>query len=340
MPNPFYAMMVRPLMRRRNAKRLAITVAEGIREERFVDIGGVQQWVSIRGQDRGNPVLLFVHGGPGSPYTALSSILLDWEKDFTIVQWDQRGGGRTFAKNGIAGSGQISLELLANDGIELTEYLQKRIGQSKIVLLGSSVGSLIGLLMIRDRPDLFSAYVGANQNSPDTRHSSTYLLTKEAAQKAGDKKGLALLNTMGSDRHRWTIQQLTALNKLAIRLTTGVPNMISDIMLPALLWAPDYSMRDIAKVQTGMEFSMEQLFDELISTDIRRLGYRVEVPFFIFQGEGDILTPFASAKAYFDEVSAPHKAFVPIRAGHLAEFANPEQFLQGLREHVLPIARR
>ncbi len=339
MANPVLAMLIRPIMQRRNAKKLIITSTDGVNQEGYVTVGGIEQWVSIRGQDRSNPVLLLAHGGPGSPYTPFSSWLIEWEKHFTIVQWDQRGGGKTFGKNGATGSGNVTLERLAGDGIAVAEYALKELKQQKVILVASSRGSLIGSIMIRKQPELFWAYVGTEQNSPNDR-ATAYQLIKEVAQKANDKKSLALLETMGNDPARWTPAQAQSMDELGIKLSTTVPNMIYDLMLPALMFDPTYTMNDIKNVQKGMEFSTGQLFKELMSFDVDALGYDVKVPFFIFQGEEDIITPVVTAKKYFDQITAPKKEFVLIKhAGHLAAFCNPDQFLKELLSRVLPLAK-
>lgn len=342
--NPLLAMTLRPIMRRRNAKKLAMIAPRGIRTEQFVTLGGIEQWITIRGQDGDNPILLIVHGGPGSPYTPFNSWLVEWEQYFTIVQWEQRGAGKTFKRNGAEGCGRLSVERLVQDGIDLAEYVLKRLGKPKLILLGSSIGSIIGVVMAKQRPDLFSAYVGAEQNGmqqhgcPEARER-TYEMTKAALAKANDTRGLGLLEAMGSDRTRWTRHQFETMNKLAVKVSSGVPNMVYDLMLPALMFDPSLTMSDIRTIQSGMDVSMEQLFEELKSFDLARYGYDFAVPFFIFQGEGDILTPVDSARAYFDHLQAPHKEFVLIKhAGHLAEFANPAQFLQELRDRVRPVA--
>ncbi len=340
--NPILAMTLRPILRRRNAKQLAIPAPQGIRAGQFVTIGGIEQWITIRGQDRDNPLLLIVHGGPGSPYTPFNSWLAAWEEDFTIVQWEQRGAGKTFKRNGADGCGRLTIERLAQDGVEVAEYVLTRLGKPKLILLGSSIGSIIGAVMAKQRPDLFYAYIGTEQNGLPDAFNRPYAMTKEALARAGDKKGLAFLAAMGSDRTRWTRQQFETMNKLAVKVSSklsGVPNMVYDLMLPALMFDPSLTMSDIRTIQRGMDFSMGQLFEELTSFDLGRYGYDFAVPFFIFQGESDILTPVDSAKDYFDRLQAPHKEFVLIKhAGHLAEFANPAQFLQELRDRVHPLA--
>jgi len=336
MANPITGIFLRPLRQRQNARKLRIDTPNGIQEEQFVSIGGIPQWVTIRSQDRANPVLLMVHGGPASPYTPFNSWLGEWEQYFTVVQWDQRGTGKTFGKNGEAGTGPLSFQKLAADGIELVEYLQQHLQADKVLLLGSSVGSFIGLLMVQQRPELFYAYIGTEQNAPDGIEAS-YHLTLEAVQRSNNKKAVAALRAMSADKSVWNYAQFLAMNKWAIDATPNVPHMVNDLMLPALLFAPDYKVRDIKAVHAGMTYSAAQLFEAMRDFDFDAVGYDFTVPFFVFQGESDIITPVATAQAYVDRLTAPQKAFVTIpRAGHLAEFCNPQQFLQELLKYALP----
>ncbi len=124
----------------------------------FVPIGGIEQWVTVRGSNCANAVVLFLHGGPGNPLSPYSeAIYKDWERDFTIVQWDQRGSGRTFGRNPAAAEGTLSVERMARDGIEVAEYLASRFKQKKVYLVGGSWGSVLGVHMAKARPDLFHA---------------------------------------------------------------------------------------------------------------------------------------------------------------------------------------
>src|ERR1044072_1976050 len=132
MTSPIGGMFIRPFKQRENAKKLAIVSPRGIREEGYISIGGMEQWVTIRGHDRGNPVLLLVHGGPGSPYTPFNSWLSEWEKRFTIVQWDQRGSGKTFIKNNKDTSAVLTFDGLAGERIELTTPVLKQLGKKHL----------------------------------------------------------------------------------------------------------------------------------------------------------------------------------------------------------------
>ncbi len=158
-------------LRARNAQQFAISSPKGIDEAQFVKIGGIEQWITIRGWDRDNPVLLFLHGGPGdvtNPWTF--ALFAPWEKHFTVVQWDQRGAGRTLRKTGPTVAPTITVDRMVEDGIELSEYLRKHLGKDKIIMVGHSFGSVIGILMARAKPDLFYAYVGTGQVADETRN--------------------------------------------------------------------------------------------------------------------------------------------------------------------------
>src|SRR5260221_5609476 len=152
------ALLYRAWRQHENAQALAIHTPNGIEETMFVQLGGVEQWIQSRGDARNNPVLLFIHGGPGSSESPLSSLFRPWEKHFTVVMWDQRDAGKTFSRNGAVR--EMSLPRVAQDGIELAEFLGRHLHKKRIVVLGHSWGTMVGVRMVHDRPDLFSAYVG------------------------------------------------------------------------------------------------------------------------------------------------------------------------------------
>jgi pimeloyl-ACP methyl ester carboxylesterase len=123
-----------------NARALAIASPNGVQEGMYVKIGGIDQWIQIRGEDRGNPVMLFVHGGPGASTIPISSSWQPWEKHFTAVQWDQRGAGRTFRMTGESIAPTMTLAQMTQDGVDVVEYLRTHLHQDKIILIGHSWG--------------------------------------------------------------------------------------------------------------------------------------------------------------------------------------------------------
>ncbi|MEC3914451.1 alpha/beta fold hydrolase [Nocardia sp. CDC160] len=326
MVNPLAAMLRRPLERRRRARLLELVGPDAIREESFVSLGGIDQWVTIRGRDRSNPILLVLHGGPGSPYTPFNSWLGDWEREFTVVQWDQRGGGRTFIRADERAP-DLSLDRLVADGLELSESLVARFGR-RVLVLGSSVGSLIGAIMAKRRPELFTAFIAANVLAPDPEHEG-FRLVYERADRRRDRRAL---QRIGPDSTRWSPEESLRFSKIALRASVGAPDMVYDLMLPALMYDPELSMSDIRAFDRGMTVSLHALQPEYESFDFDGLGYDYAVPVVIVQGAADLLSPPSVARRHFQRVQAPRKRFVEIEgAGHLVEFADRSRFLAELR---------
>lgn len=123
-----------------NAKAIAIHSPGGIDEGSYVRIGGIEQWIQIRGEDRNNPVLLCLHGGPGATWTPLTALFVTWETQFTVVQWDQRGAGRTLEATGDSVANTMSVERMTQDGIEVSEFLRNHLHKDRTHSLGALMG--------------------------------------------------------------------------------------------------------------------------------------------------------------------------------------------------------
>src|SRR5699024_3956320 len=235
--------LLRSRNKKMNAQKLK-TYPGGIYRAEYVEIGGIQQWVTVRGKKMGNPILLFVHGGPGSPYSMFNPLISYWEEHFTVVQWDQRGSGKTYRKNKKNYQDTMTFNQIANDGIELVEYLCSTLKQKKIVLIGSSLGSLIGMLMIKEGPDLFFAYVVKDQNGQDTKFETCEVL-RQALNEKKDKKRVLLLEKMGKDPRYWNREDFDKLNQHLVHSIEQVPNMIMDLMHPSMISSPEHTIKEI-----------------------------------------------------------------------------------------------
>ena len=187
-------------LRARNARDYAPASPNGIDEARFVEIGGIQQWITIRGDDRNNPVLLFLHGGPGDAINPWAYAGFGgWSKHFTVVQWDQRGAGRTFGKNSGAPPGSITVARMTQDGVELAELLRRELRKDKLILVGHSFGSILGVFMVKARPELFHAFVGTGQVADSRRnYAVAYSALLRKAQTLGDQQAIRELREIGA----------------------------------------------------------------------------------------------------------------------------------------------
>lgn len=331
MVSPIMAMVNRPAQRRQRRRNLEISVPPGIREEAFRTLGGIPQWVTIRGQDRSNPLLLVVHGGPGSTYTPFNSWIAVWERLFTVVQWDQRGAGHTFIRSGAP---DLSLRRIVEDGLELAESLIRHY-RRPLVLMGSSVGSLTASLMARSAPNLFSALVLSNVLGQDSA-SQSWARCMEVALRGRNRKAIVKLEQIGPDPGAWTAEEAQIQSKIAVKLSREGPNMVYDLMLPALMYDPTLSMSDIRKIDQGMRKSLASLYRDYSPFPLVE-GERVfEIPVLAIHGEGDLVSPISAARDHFTSLVAPDKTFIGVSgAGHLVEFAAPDQFAM----HVLEFTR-
>ncbi|MFZ0635741.1 MAG: alpha/beta hydrolase [Candidatus Acidiferrales bacterium] len=324
-------------LRTRNAQQYAISSPKGIDEASYVTVGGIEQWITIRGQNRDNPVLLFLHGGPGDVTNPWAfALFAPWEKYFTVVQWDQRGAGRTLRKSGPAVAPTITVDRMAQDGIELTEYLRKHLGKEKIIIVAHSFGSILGLRMAKARPDLFYAYVGTGQVADSTRSFSVaYDALLKKAQAVRDQRAIEELTHVGPPPYK-SSDGFRAQHKWANAFEGADEFLYGTIGLT--LVAPGGSVQDINDSVEGQTLSADRLVPQTQSIGPADLGLEFSIPIFVFQGEQDFTTPTALAQHYLESIKAPRKAFVSISGGHFAVFIHSDQFLQELVARVRPLA--
>jgi pimeloyl-ACP methyl ester carboxylesterase len=338
----------REVRRRRVAEALVIDTPDGIAEQLFVRIGGVEQWIQLRGEDRANPVLLVLHGGPGWPNATFTLPLRSWERHFTVVQWDHRGAGKTLRRTGRAGGGKMTFERRVGDAVELIEFLRRYLGADKVVVLAESMGTLTGLPLAKRRPDLLYAlvvtdlYVDMARNEA-RKHQLTLGRLRAAgntrSDTRGNRRGVAALERIGGDPTRWDLQAWNLNMAWAFRTNLPTPNLDRRLLFPLAWTSPIYTLRDLVALFRGFTWSTAQMLDQLKAYDARRLGTRFEVPLFLFQGKTDVITLTDLATEYFDEVEAPAKGLALIEdAGHFAAFTQPERFLAELVTQVRPLA--
>jgi pimeloyl-ACP methyl ester carboxylesterase len=326
--------------RNRNAQTYEVTGSNRIDEAAFVKLGGIEQWVTIRGQDRNNPVLLVLHGGPGDATNPWSyPYFFDWLEAFTVVQWDQRGAGRTLGKTGESIAPTLTVERLTQDGIELSEYLRRHLGKNKVILLGHSWGSVLGTLMAKARPDLFHALVGTGQ-VVDFKEGNVvaYSLALQTAEALGDSAAVAELKAIGpppyKDGKGWRL-----LHKWRRACEGADTERFLAGLMGIALAAPGSSTRDINDWFDGQVLSEQQLFEWGMQLDPKRLAGDFALPVFVLQGEHDCSTPTALARTYVEAIRAPRKEFAAIPgAGHFAAFMKPDEFLRELVARVRPLA--
>lgn len=291
-----------------------------IDERAYVTIGGIAQWVTIKGEACDNPIILFIHGGPGNPLSPYSDAMFaGWSKSFTIVQWDQRGAGKTFARSPTPDQ-RLSLDVMTQDGLEVAAYLTRRLGQPRVILWGSSWGSALGVMMAKARPDLFYAYVGTSQMVNGRENlMETYGRTLTLARQSRDAQSLEILQAVG--RPPWADPRSFGAVR---RITKAYEARVADPAPKA--WgtpAKDYSGADYdAAYEAGEDYSYINFVglkgDGLLwRIDLARLGPKFSIPVYLVQGMEDLVTVPSLTQRYYDAIEAPDKALVLLpNVGH------------------------
>lgn len=296
---------------------------EGIDEEKFIPIGGIEQWLTIKGKDTSKPVILFIHGGPGSvlsPYA--EAIFGAWESDYILVNWDQRGAGKTFGRQAPDEvtedywiENPLTLDQLVADGIEVTEYLLKHLGKQKVILIGTSWGTALGTKMVLKQPDLFYTYIGHSQFVEFSENLTfAYQKTLQLARESGDTTSTTTLATLGMPPYgdARSLGQLLRIVKNYER-EQAVP-------APADWWelARTYDNEtDHRDRYNGDDYSFlyfaghEKLGIQAMGADIDfwQDGLEFKIPVFLVQGAHDILTANEISQRYFDAIKAPDKDY-------------------------------
>ena len=313
-----------------------IHTPDGIEQAGFVRVGGSDQWVQIRGEHRSNPILLFVHGGPGFSMAPLVPAFRRWEKDFTVVQWDQRDAGRTFSRNGPQ---PISIDQVTRDGLEVADHLRQELGPRPIILVGHSWGSAIGLNMVQRRPDLFAAYVGFGQMvSHDEQEALSYATVLARVRANGDAKAVAELEAIGPPPYS-AISELLVERKWLATVDTPAEQTLFKRMTPVVLFTPGMSLKELWDYNAAPKVAQKMAYPDVEKFDARRIGAAFAVPIFILAGDQDLYTPGGGVPRYLAEISAPSKSFVLLKGGgHNVVLTAPDAVLHQLLTRVRPVA--
>ncbi|MHB8527289.1 MAG: alpha/beta fold hydrolase [Candidatus Acidiferrales bacterium] len=305
----------------------------------FVRIGGIDQWISVTGADRSNPVILVVHGGPGEAQWPQAAHYKPWEKEFTVAQWDQRGAGRTYGRYKTQ-TPNVNLKQIVSDGIEVTEYLCRNYGKKKIIVLGHSWGSIVAVNMVEQRPDLFAAYVGTGQVASwaaSVQLQFNLLLARARAD--NDTNSLKMLEAIGKPDPK-NAQQYFRLSKNLFAVMAPSDQVWLKHLRTATPASLGISQQDYRNLADGMDFSSEHLLADQMAADLPKTARDIKTAFFVIQGRDDVITPTLAAVDYFKQVKAPIKELVLIDGGHFAFMTDGKQLLDALVRKVRPVAIR
>ncbi|WP_250627877.1 alpha/beta fold hydrolase [Pinirhizobacter soli] len=317
----------------------------GVQELKTIDVNGTKQWISVRGNDTRNPILLFIHGGPASPDMPLSyTFQQPWEDFFTVVQWDQRGAGKTYRANDPkAIEAGMTVEQMTSDATAVVQYLRKTYGKRKIFVIGHSWGSILGLNLAHQHPELLYAYIGVGQMIDMPKNEAeVYRFAMEQAKSHQNQKAIDALKALGTypnPSRPVTLQEIGVVRQWSSAyggLTFGRDGFNYDA--DAWQLAPEYDDEDISAIGKGSKFSLDHLLPLLMNYRFAN-GMTFECPVFLFEGRHDETVPENIAADWFKTVKAPAKELVWFEdSAHMVMQEQSGRFLDHLVHDARPYA--
>jgi pimeloyl-ACP methyl ester carboxylesterase len=308
-----------------------------------VKIGGVDQWLLFRGEDTTRPIMLFLHGGPGSAEIALMrTYRAALEKHAVVVAWDQRGAGKSY--EALNPRSDMTLTRLVDDVRDVARLAAEVFHQPKVILVGHAWGSALGVLAAQKYPDLFAAYVGLGQVA-DMAESErrSYAWTLARAEQADDGAAVMKLRDLGAPPYSgdW-LSKLTTQRGLLAQFGGEVYADLQAMrgrFAQAINHASEYTVLDRANFYRGMLDSLRLLWPQLLAVNLPQQAPALQVPVFLALGRHDHEIDCELAEAYFNVLQAPRKELTWFEeSAHMPHLEETDKFNELLVEQVLPAA--
>lgn len=315
-------------------------LADSVQWEGHIGLGEIQQWISIKGEDKDNPILLFFHGGPGFPETpAINKYNAELQEAFLVVNWDQRGAGKSYCPDIPAET--FTLEQFIDDAHELVLYLQERFDREKIYIMGHSWGTIIGTHLAHRYPHLFYAYIGVGQAVHFVEAELiSYQFTVQQAETLQHEKALEELRELGPPPYPQR-EDISIQRKWLFTFGGEVYGESSNFRyLLGILWDfirdPSYSLGDILNTYRGNNRSGELLWDDLMAVNFFEQVPSLDIPVYFLTGRYDYVTVFEMVEKYYEVLEAPYKEIIWFQqSGHSPMYEEPQAFNRVLMEEIL-----
>lgn len=320
-----------------------IVTPDGVQDTFEVTLGGARQVVNVRGADRANPILVYIHGGPGAVEMPFAwAFQRPWEDYFTVVQWDQRGAGRSYPLNDPKTlAPTMTIDRYRDDAIELIELLRRKYGQKKVFIVGHSWGSVVGMEVAKKRPDLLYAYIGMGQFIDAVEgERASYDWTLKQARNDGNTQAVKELQALQPYPGAFDSDRIDGERKWVVHykgLFAGRSDPSYYFALPDL--SPEYSPADVKAWSDGAQFSIKIVAPLMAKASFSTLD-QIDCPVLLFEGRHDETIPSSVAWSWFQRLQAPSKQFVWFEhSGHMMMVEEPGHMLGALIQRALPLAR-
>jgi pimeloyl-ACP methyl ester carboxylesterase len=319
-----------------------------------LSINGVRQWLLIRGVDRRKPVLLFAHGGPGSAHIGiLRNFQNELEKNFVVVQWDQRGAGLSGLES--VPDETYTKEQFVADGLAVTQYLRERFKQDRIFLVGHSWGSGLGYILAVRHPEYYRAFAGLGQMARDGE-SLAYAETLKVAREANNPEAIQELELLGAPPYK-NVPKIKGVLHQAEPGHEAFAGMmvrfkwsealggdakyikIANLVVKELLLSTEYSLTDAFAWLKNKAHSVNLTYEECNQNlDLYKEGTEFKIPVFFLLGKWDLLTVPMGAVALMEVITAPQKEIIWFDSGHEIHWERPKEYQEALIDRFVNLS--
>lgn len=313
-------------------------LAGSIAETAYLRIGGIDQWLMIRGESVANPVLVLLHGGPGSPETSLFRYFnSSLEKSFTLVYWEQRGAGRSYSRD--LQDKDMTIERFVADLDELVDAITQKLSKKRVVILGHSWGSALGTLYAARHPEKVCAYVGTGQiGDLQASELSSYAFVLEEAKRRNNRRALKQLDAIG--KPPYTSKSVGVQRRWLMRFVGLMRGKSFWQVFRVLRSSPESSLVLLPNMIRGVLFSLRTLWPQVSRLNLEIAAPELKMPVFFFIGRHDHQVAAETSAAYFAKLIAPAKELVWFEeSAHMPPFEEADKFNAKLVELVAPVAR-
>jgi pimeloyl-ACP methyl ester carboxylesterase len=308
-----------------------------------IRVGGTDQWVLERSEDLSNPIVLYLHGGPGTSQLTLNRrSTRALEQCFTVVNWDQRGAGKSYAA--IRDAGAMNIDRFVEDAREVTRYLLQKFRKEQLVLVGHSWGSAIGALTVARSPELYSCYVGVGQiTNMAEGEAVSYQWVLDQARRRRHRRAVRSLEKIGPPPYSGDWLKKTVTERRYVARFGGEVRASSNgalrMVLGSVLISSEYTLSDRLNFVRGVQGSIRALWPQLLGVNLFEQVPEMRVPVFFMEGRHDWEVPSILAARYYEALRAPSKQLTWFEnSAHLPNFEERERFNQLMRDSVREVA--
>jgi len=313
------------------ARTFSLTGPDPIAELIPAEIGGMTQWLLIRGSDRSAPILLWLHGGPGSAQMPIHGLTAELERDFVVVHWDQRGAGKSNPPG--FDPATMTLDQFLADAEEVTALLRDRLGAQPMIVLGHSWGTMLGARLVARWPGGYAGYIGVGQQVDTLRGA---VLTRDWLRQ------VAPSDLTDMDPQAFRDHDLYVRLMQEAEAHGGGMNISLLSVLPRALVAPEYRLPDYWRWFDGANRGSGPMWSEYRARDLIAEVPLIPVPMLLIAGASDWNTPVPLVRDWFETVEAPLGKRIEVfdGSGHAPFLTEPDRFVETVRGFAAGLAVR